>query len=545
MKRVLLLITVLLLAVLIAAPATAQDGKSITVMYPQELDTLNPLYTGMFFMGITTDLYLSPFWSFNDQLQPNPVLASDIPSAENGGVSEDGTVITINLRDDIFWSDGEPITSADYLFTIEMKTNPANLVNTSYPFSEADGIISSIEAPDDQTVVVTFNSPFAPWPTTLNYPVLPEHILRPVFDADGSLDNAEWNRNPTVGSGPYTFAEWEVGSFMRFTRSESYWGTAPLIDEVVITFVPDSEAYVATLLNGEAELGTFLDWSDIATVRDSGLFNVIIAPSGYNEQWNLNVNPETGHPALQDIRVRQALAQGFDRFSLTEDLFYGLTYPAASPWESTPFASPNVTAPAYDAAAAAALLDEAGWVDSNGDGTRDQDGVELVLRFVTNMRGIRADTFALAQQQYADLGIGLELTQYESDVFFGGYGDNAPVALGEYDIAQWSATTFFPDPDTSVFLCSSIPTPENPEGSNYRGYCNPELDALFVEANSTVDPAARIALYNQIDEMIAQEYIWIGIWHDPDNWEIANTLQNVTINALYPFWNISAWDLSE
>ncbi|MDX1992794.1 MAG: peptide ABC transporter substrate-binding protein [bacterium] len=544
-NRLFLLLTVLVLALLMAAPTMAQEGSSITVLYPQELDTLNSMYTNMFFTTINNDLFLSPVWSFDDQLQPVPVLVTEIPSVENGGVSEDGTVITMTLRDDITWSDGEPITSADYLFRVEMLQNPANLVSGTYPFGVDDGIVSSVEAPDERTIVVTFAEPFAPWLTNINLYPLPEHALRPVFEAEGTLDNAAWNRAPDPVSGPYAFAEWEIGSFIRFVRNENYWGTAPAIEEVILSFVPDSDAYLATLLNDEAEIGTFLDWSQLSQVEESGLFQVVIATSGYNEQWNINLSPETGHPALQDVRVREALALGFDRPGLTAELLDGLTYPPASPWEGTPFQSPNLSAPPYDPERAAALLDEAGWVDSNGDGTRDLDGTELVLRFVTNTRGIRSDTFALAQQDFAEIGIGLELITYESDIFFGSYSEGGPVAIGDYDIAQWSQTTQFPDPNTSIFLCGQIPTPDAPDGNNYRSYCNEEVDALFEEANRTTDLEARTALFHQISELIAQDFVYIGIWYDADNWEISNRIENVRINALYPFWNVTEWTLSE
>src|SRR5687768_3790328 len=117
--RSILLLTLLLLALVI--PAQGQDvEKSITVLLPQEADTLNPMYSSMFFATILGDLYLVPAWTFNDELQPVPVLITEMPTTENGGVSEDGRTITFTLRDDATWSDGEVIDSADFVFTYEM-----------------------------------------------------------------------------------------------------------------------------------------------------------------------------------------------------------------------------------------------------------------------------------------------------------------------------------------------------------------------------------------------------------------------------------------
>lgn len=535
------LVLLLLLALAFAAPVSAQS-KIVTFLSPQEPDSLNGMYSNMFFSSILRDLYTPSLWVFNDQLEPVPVLVTEIPSAENGGVSEDGRVITITMRDDLTWSDGTPLTSADFMFTIEMLLTPANNVASTYPYGEADGLIASVEAPDATTVVVTFNEPFAPWLTSIGGSLIPEHILRPIFEAEGTIERASWNRIADVGYGPYVVGEWETGSFIRFVRNQNYWGDSPAIDEVIVRFIPDAEAYFAALVNGDGDLGTFLSWGELPEIEATGLYDVVIVASGYNEQWNINVNPETGHPALQDINVRRAIALAVDRERITNDLLAGLTYPPATPWEGTPFQAPELTAYPFDPDLARQLLDEAGWVDSNGDGTRDKDGVELVLRYVTNTRGIRVDTQAVVQQMLADVGIGTVLVNHSSDIFFAGYAQDGPVARGDYDISQWSQTTQFPDPNTSIFLCSQIPTPERPEGGNYRGFCSPELDALFDAANRETDPAAREALFHDISRYIYDQYIYIGIWYDADNWQVSKSLTGVRINGLYPFWNISEWD---
>lgn len=538
LKRLLFMAVALVLIVGMLPTAFAQDTKAVTLSYPQELDTLNPMYTVMWFVGITGEIYLEGAWVFDDELNPVPRIAAEIPSAENGGISEDGKTITIKVREGATWSDGDPITSADFVFTYEMIMAPGNAPATRYPYDE---FVTSVEAPDESTVVVNFNEPFAPWLATLFTYVLPEHVLRPVFEEEGTIDNAEWNRAPTVGSGPFVFDTWEVGSFMRFVRNENYYGDPAQLDVVVVTFVPDAESYVLGLELGEADLGTFIAYSDVPRLEETGVLSIEVVASGYNEAWFLNVNPETGHPALQDVNVRKALAMGFNRSQITEDLLLGLTYPAASFWENTPYASPNVEAIPYDPEGAAALLDEAGWVDSNGNGIRDKDGVELSLRYITNTRQIRQDTQVVAQQQLADIGVELVLENYPSDIYFNGYADGGPAATGQYDIAQWSATTSFPDPDTSRFRCDQIPSDENPTGANWTGYCNPELDALFDQQAVTTDPAARIAIYNQIDEMFSADVIWVGVWHDPDLWVYNQRVEGVRLNGADPFWNISTW----
>lgn len=544
MKRRYIIITLLLTVVLLlgaAIPAGAQSGNSVTILYPQELDTLNPMYTNMYFVGITLDLFLSPAWNFDADLNPNPVLVSEIPSTENGGISEDGRVITLSLRDDIVWSDGEPITANDFVFTYEMIIDEGNIPTSRYPYDPSLGIIESIAAADDRTVVVTYAEPFAPW---LSYPmyVLPEHVLGPVFEDEGSLDGAAWNRAATVGSGPFVFDQWEVGSFIRFVRNENYFNGPASLDSVVIRFIPDDQALIASLLNGEGDIGTFIAYSDVPTLEAAGL-NLQVVSSGYNEQWLFNIREGLGHPALQDIRVRQAISMAVPREQITQDLLLGLTYPANSFWEGSPYASPNVTPVEYNPEGAAQLLDEAGWVDSNGNGIRDRDGVELVLRYITNQRQIRRDMQAVVQQTLRDIGVDTELVNYPSDQYFGGYASGAPMAIGDYDIAQLSTTSAFPDPNTSIFLCSQIPTEDSPDGGNNRGICIPELDELFARQASTTDFEQRVAIFHQIDEIIASTYTFLGIWYDPDLWVASGRIANAAFNGVTPYWNIAEWSV--
>jgi ABC-type transport system substrate-binding protein len=199
--------------VVTATPEPTQ--KVITFAWTQEPDTLNPYYTNMWFSTILHQLYSCWAWEYDDQNVAFPKLVTELPSVDNGGVSEDGTVITLKLRDDIVWSDGTPITADDFLFTYEMIMDPGNAVASRNPYD----LVASVEAPDPQTVVMTFDEPFAPWQAQLWKGVLPKHVLQPVFEAEGSIDEAEWNRQSPVGCGPYVADTWESGSYIRFVKN--------------------------------------------------------------------------------------------------------------------------------------------------------------------------------------------------------------------------------------------------------------------------------------------------------------------------------------
>ena len=541
--RHLALLLVFALVLTSIAPVLAQDRKIATVIYTQELDSLNPMYSTMSYSRMTRDFYLYGLWNYDQDLNPVPTLAAEVPSLENGGINEDGTVITIKLRDDVVWSDGTPITSEDFLFTYEMIVSDGNTPLSRYPYT--DDIITSVEAPDATTLVVTFAAPFAPWLTSIFTYVLPKHVLQPVFDADGTIDNADWNRAPTVGSGPFVFQEWEVGSHILFVRNENWYDDPVALDGVFVRFVPDDASQTAALIAGDGDLAYFLAPSDVVQVEETGNLTVDWVPGGYNEGWFFNVGPD-GHPALQDVSVRHALAMAVPRQQIIDDLLLGFFEVPVTFWEGSPYQDPALEPDAYDPEAAAAMLDEAGWVDSNGDGTRDKDGVELELRYLTPPRQVRMDTQVVVQQAFAEIGVGVILENPSYDIFWNSYGSGGPIATGAYDIGQWSSSPdAFPDPDSASFMCKEIPSPEQPEGNNWNYYCNPELDALFEQQAQTTDLAARTELWYQITQVMAEDLIWMGMWTDTDNYPVSNRMVNVMVNGPTPFWNAYAWDIAQ
>jgi len=530
-------------------PAQTPTGTA-TITFTQEPDNLNPLYTTMWFSGITRDFWLKALWSFDENNQPVPELAAEIPSTENGGVSEDGKTLTIKLRDDINWSDGEPVTADDFVFTYDMIMSDKNVVQSRYPYED---YVESVEAQDPQTVVVHFKEPFAAWLTNIfsgspsaAQGVLPKHILQPVFDADGTIDNAEWNKAPTVGVGPFVFSEWESGSHIIF-KANPNWINPPKLDQIFIQIVPDDAAQEAAIIAGDTDIGVFLSSDQIEKLEAGGNVKVVAVASGYDEGWFMNVNPDTAHPAMLDVNVRKAIALATDRFSIVKDLLVESVNPVnATFWDNNPPYNSDLEPYPYDPEQAKQLLDTAGWVDSNGDGTRDKDGTELVLRYITNDRELRKNVQAVVEQQWSQVGIGAKLENYSSDVFWNGYNDDGPQAQGLYDVAEYSSVGSFPDPDASSnWLCDQISSADNPDGANWQGYCSPEMDELLKKQASTLDTNERIDLYKQIEQLMYDEVLYIGMWKDPDLWSVNSRLQNVNLSGATPFWNSQEWEVAQ
>ena len=511
-----------------------KTSKVATLIFTQEPDNLNYMYTNMYFSLILHQVWDVWAWQYDDQNNPYPVLVTEMPSVENGGVSADGKTITMHLRKDIVWSDGEPITSADFKFTYDMYATTKNTVATTYPYDQ----IASLETPDERTVVMKFNQPFAPW-LSFWKSILPEHVLKPVFDKDGTLDNAAWNKAPTVGAGPFVFKEWQSGSFLRFVRNDKFWGKKAALDEIFVRIVPDDASQVAALKAGDGDLGIFIAYPDIPPLEQAGV-KIVSVNSGYSEGWYFNLG-DKGHPALKDVRVRQALAYAIDRQKITKDLLLGKTQPGASLWDKMPYVDPSLKPYPYDPDKAKQLLDAAGWTVGS-DGVREKDGVKLDLRYGTTTKEVRQSAQAIIQQMLASVGVKVELLNYDSDIFFASYGDKGPTYSGELDIYEWSdVPTAFPDPDIGYWLCSQIPSDENPQGLNAQFLCDKDLDGLFQLQTTQVDFNQRVATFHKITKLMYDQVYWLSLWLDPDIWAVGKRMENVKLSGATPFYNVEEW----
>ena len=520
-----------------AAEDTAEEEpaapKVVTIAWTQEPDTLNRSYSNMWYMSVLTQLYSCWPWQYDDNNEPYPYMLDEMPS-----VSDDGLVVTMNLRDDIVWSDGTAITADDFVFTHTMINSEANAVDSIYPYD-----LFEISAPDAQTVVMTFAEPFVPWQANLWQGVLmPKHVLEPVFEAEGSIDEADWNRNPSVGCGPFNFTEWESGSYLRFDKNENYWGPIAKLDTVFIQLVPDDAAQTAAALAGDVDIAFWPPYEDIPAFRDAGL-DIVTQASGYNEGWFINMRPDTASPGIQDLVVRQAIAMSLDRLSNTE-IRLSVVSPGMTFFDALPaFVSPDIEPWPYDPEAAKQLLEDAGYLDSDGDGIReDLEGNPLTITQGNTTKEERQNYQAVAQQQLLDVGIDLQIYSYDADILFGSYSDGGPAAIGDLDIMQWSDAPYFPDPDTEYWLCSELATDEYPWGYNYY-ICDETLDALFQEQVVTVDADARMEIFHEITKYMHDNIYYLGIWDDPDVWILSPDISGYKFSGITPFFNIAEWDI--
>ena len=532
------------------APAATQPPaggpKIATITYTGgDPESLNPLYAYSWTAENVFDLNLLPLWNIDNDNNYVMELAQELPSKENGGLSEDGLTITYKLRPEAQWSDGTPVTAQDAVFTYEMIMSEKNASYSRYPW---DTYVESVTAVDDHTLQIKLTSPYADWATSFFVGlsrVIPKHILQPVFEKDGTLDNAEWNRLPTVGSGPFNLVEYEPASHLIFEANENYWRGRPKLDEIHMRLVEDRAAQMAALAAGESDIGTYIIGSELPDLNEMGNMEIQTSINGLQVTIFENVDPNTAHPAMTDPNVRRALQMAIDRNLINSELYNGLYEVPATYWHGSAYADPQLKAIPYDPDSAKKLLDEAGWVDANSDGVREKDGKDLALRYAYISGDETTDTMVVAiQQMLADAGVKVDLFPNTSEVLWASFEDSGPLALGQYDLTHWSdGMAYFPSPDTSYFLCDQRPTAENPYGYNWFGICIPEMDELFKQQAVELDPQKRIEMFYQIGKIMYDQTLLIPLHTDPDVWAVNTRLANVRFSGVDPLMFAYEWDV--
>lgn len=552
-----------------ATPGRATDG-TVTLLYWQAVTILNPyLSTGTKDFHAAS-LIVEPLVEFTPAGVLRPVLVEEVPTLENGGVSEDLTTITYKLLKDVVWSDGSPFTAADAIFTWEYCTNPDTGCSSATPFTG----VTAMEAVDDHTLKITFEGPqpypYGPFGGQLS-PILQKAQFEGCVGAKAQECSAE--NTGVIGTGPYKVKEFRSGDVVVYEANENYRvADKPHFAEVIMKGGGDAPAAArAVLETGEADYGWNLqvEPSILNEMLAKGQGQLGSAFSGNVERILINfTNPgadlgdqrsewvegnPNAHPFLSDAAVRQALSMAIDRNIISEQLYGAAGKPTCNIL-SGPEAvvSPNNDAClTQDIEGAKALLDGAGWVDGNGDGIREKDGVELRVLFQTSTNRVRQSTQALIQQWWKEIGVETELKNIDAGVFFGGDPAN-PDTLGKFyaDVQMFTNGPDNTDPQTYLggWLCVSpdgslniANSSNNWLGNNTERWCSEEYDAKHAELRAATDPAERIRLAVELNDMLAQNYVNIPLIFRASVSAYANTLAGVELNG----WDTEEWNIED
>jgi len=495
-----------------AAIPFPSGGKTVTVAFSQEPDLVDAIFSSMSFAEWVAQATLVGLGTWDSKNNLVPELATEVPSAANGGVSADGLTITWHLKPCLFWSDGQPLTSADVKFTWQVETDPGNAVYSRAGYDQ----ITSIDTPDDNTAVLHFAKLYPPWQTLFTSGpnnqgnLQPEHLLK----GKTGLEKEPFVHWPTVASGPFVITDWVAGDHLTMLPNPNYWRGLPKLDQIQLKFVPNPETALAALKTGDVDYVPDFAESDIATLsalEPAIHLRVDAGPEFEHYFFNLGVKGTAagqsdldGPCPFKDLNVRKAMILGIDRETIVKTLLSGKTTVPASLWPNSYWYNTNLIPEAYDPTAAAALLDKAGYKpDPANNGIRhgmcNGKDTKLSFSFETTDKQLRKDMAVAVQGMLAKIGVEFKPIFTPSGTFFGNYASGANMATGKYDMAGYT-TGFYPDPYNDNFLCSSVVSNQNQGGSNNYHICDPALDKLFQDGNASVDPAARKTAFDAIQK---------------------------------------------
>ncbi len=467
---------------------------------------------------------------YDGNLEPEPYLA------ESFSVSEEGTQLTFNLRDDVFWHDGVRTTAYDVAFTYERVTNPeTGFPNPSY-WSNYSAEPGGMEVVDSFTVRVSLEPHvdfLDPWRATA---IMPRHLLEDV-SAD-ELRTHPFNQQCPVGNGPFVFVEHRPDESWTFARNPAFpadLGGPSYLDRLIYRPIVDPTTLLTELLTEGIDVYSQVEPDQAQAVIDSDATDLLSFPF---RQFTL-VAWNGRRPQLADVRVRRAMTLGTNRQAIVDALIggYGDIANASVPlthWGADRSLSDEL---AYDPEAAAALLDEAGWIDRDGDGVREnEDGLRLSIGLKSNDGNqIRADIAELLQAQLGQIGVEIipEIVEWNTLL-------EQVLNTKEFDAVVFGWVADFRLDDTDLFHSERIDG-----GSALSGTQNSDIDRMLDTLQTILDREEALPYWHEYQRLVMEEqpYLFLYFGHRLDG--VNKRLQDVVMDSRGEWLSAQRWWIPE
>lgn len=472
--------------------------ESLTVAIPGYENNVTPLTLSFGSFPLTHDMinlvYDTLFWSTADG-EPDPWLA------ESAEPSEDGTMWTVHLRDGVVWHDGEPFDAEDVQFTFDYYKN-FERGRYAHHVSEVPLYVRSAIV-DPLTIELHFDTPTSVFISIPggDLPILPEHVWSEIDEPSTATDMLP------VGTGPFELVEMEPDQRYRFQANDDYFKGAPLVGELTTTVVPDPTAAFAALRTGQVALAAGRNVPAQLLGEFESLEDVEVVEGNRFESFHLYFN--TPKEPLSDAQLRRAIDFAIDDQAVVDTILQGLgtvgrpsfIHPE-SPWALAP--DEPAAAARYDPDEAREILDDAGYVDTDGDGIRETpDGEPLsfeIMGSANEPQDLR--TAQLVAQQVSEVGVELSVLGLDPATVRSRRSPGED-GVAPFDIRIGSLDTHaHADPDGLLYFFHGGPLGF---GDVISGYDNDEFDALAEEAAATPDLEDRKDLINQLQEMISSD----------------------------------------
>lgn len=442
-----------------------------------------------------------------------------VPGLQSWEVSDDTLTYRFQIREDAVWSDGEPISSADVKFMIEAVQSDVETVYETYVEQIAD--VNIIDEKNYEIVLSEVDCAFLPGLSAMR--LLPSHKYAADFS---DFEDSDFNMNPDVSGGPYILDEWAATEFEAYQANPNYWGGTPAISNIVNQVIEDATIGIQAIQAGEIDYMTMqgdlfqqitnrdnLSWRSYPQASVGFLALNWVDPNDPQSAYDEDGNPieQAPHPIFGDVRVRKAVALGINVQDMIDAMgpdggtpLVGVVSPISS-WAH----NDDLRRHLYDPEAAMALLDEAGWVDTDGDGVREKDGEPLAFTISYSAILQMFETEALLiQDQLNQIGFDVSVEHYEwgnylEEIYFGQKYD--ATVMTNSDAAAAEPNTF------TQLLVSRRDVIGS--GGNLASYINPEVDALIDEARAVPGCATeeRVELYKEIQKITHEDvaYVWL------------------------------------
>lgn len=492
-----------------AADASASAGSTSPLVYriglQSDVDNMNPFST---YNTIPWECFRVGYnfltW-YDADYKPAPDLADPVPTVENGGVTDGGRVWTFHIRPNVKWSDGVPLTARDVAYTYNRILRQKLSMYLSY-FTG----VTKVEAPDDQTVVITSKRPNAVM-TALYVPILPEHIWSKVPDSKVE----SYANVPMVSSGPFQVTEVKIGKYVKLVRNPHYqdgFGVEPTVDEVLFEIYQTQDSLVADYKAGNLDAAIELDPGFYRSLKGVPGSTSVAAPGlGFHELgfncWN---SPKSkGNPLLRDVRIRQAVNWAIDKQAIAAIAMDGLA-PAGTSLLSPVdtffhWNVPPAEQYSYDPAKAKQILDDAGYKMGPNGVRVAPNGKPLKFRLAAlNQYPMDISAAKKISAYLKDVGIGITLQVMDENAFTNANYDNA-----DDDLYIWSWTA---DIDPGYIL--SVFTTDQILNSSDSEYSNPVYDKLYTAQAQAVVPAERKQIIDQMQQTLYRDSPYSILWYN-------------------------------
>lgn len=502
-------------------PSPSASGSSSKVVLNvgilQDIDSANP-FTGV--AASSYEIYQMMYPTLTNYSAADFSTAPGI--ATSWTESADHKTWTYQIRPNMKWSDGVPMTAADAAYTFN-RILKGQYEQTNYGNYVAN--ITKAEAPNPTTLVLTVDRP-TPNMTHLAVYILPEHIWKNISESQvQSYKNEPAPGQTIVGGGPFLLAQRVVGQYIRMVRNPNYYGTMPKLDEVDFRIYSNGDAEGQALKKGEIDFADSLEYNVFNSLKDvPGITTVPAIYSGFDElAFNTGAALEsgkpigTGSPLLKDVKLRQAIGWAIDRQTLVDKVLGGLGSPGSTiipPIYANQHLDP-ANPVTYDPAKANSLLDAAGYKMGPNNIRVAPNGTPLSFRLFGRTNSPSSMKAVQYLQGYlAAVGIKAVVTNISEDALTQKIGE------GDYDMFEWGWVVE-PDPNyqLSTFTCANrsyLSGGSITANLSDSFYCNPAYDALYAKQGGQTDPAERIATVKQMQQMLYDDAPYILTYYYDD-----------------------------